>query len=72
MNLNEQLSNIRAIKAKVEDEILKRSGIVGVDIGYKEVNGQKTGELAIRKSMTSRLISAFPLRSKILGQMSFK
>ncbi len=45
---NERLEAIRPIKEGVEDELLQRPGVVGVDIGYKEVGGRRTDELAIR------------------------
>ena len=38
---------IAAIKAKVEKELLGRPGVTGVGVGYKEVGGQKTDEVAI-------------------------
>ena len=39
---------LRRIKQDVERKLLNRPGVVGVDIGYKEVGGQPTDELAIR------------------------
>ena len=35
-------------KERTEAELLKRPGVTGVDIGFKEVNGEKTTTLAIR------------------------
>lgn len=40
--------DLKRVKQAVEHEFLNRPGVVGVDIGYKEVQGQRTGELAIR------------------------
>ncbi len=45
MNL---VSQVVAVKESVEAELLKRPGVTGVDVGYKEVKGKPTGELAIR------------------------
>jgi hypothetical protein len=44
----ERLREIRRVKERVEDELLQRPGVVGVDIGYKEVDGRRTDQLAIR------------------------
>ena len=35
-------------KERTEAELLKRPGVTGVDIGFKEVNGEKTNTVAIR------------------------
>jgi Peptidase S7, Flavivirus NS3 serine protease len=37
-----------SIKQNAEGDLLKRSGVTGVDIGNKIVKGEETGELAIR------------------------
>ncbi|MEV6827927.1 hypothetical protein [Amycolatopsis sp. NPDC051102] len=37
-----------AIKERVEQELLARPGVTGVDVGYKEVGGQRTDQVAIR------------------------
>lgn len=42
------LNEIRRIKQEVEMGLLKLPNVVGVDIGRKIVNGQKTDTLAIR------------------------
>jgi len=44
----EKLSEMREVKKAREDELLKRAGVTGVDIGYKITDGEKTGEPAIR------------------------
>lgn len=41
------LEEIRKIKHQIEDELLRRPGVTGVDIGYKITAGQKTAQLAI-------------------------
>jgi len=38
---------IRPVKQRIEDELLSRPGVVGVDINEKVSNGKPTGELAI-------------------------
>lgn len=42
------LPSIYAVKRAVEDELFKRDGVTGVDVGIKEVGGEPTGEIAIR------------------------
>ncbi|MCA1708778.1 MAG: S1 family peptidase, partial [Actinobacteria bacterium] len=39
---------LRQVKKDVEPAFLNLPGVVGVDIGYKEVQGRPTGDLAIR------------------------
>ncbi len=41
------LDEIRRIKEETEDELLRLTGITGVDIGYKTADGRKTDEMAI-------------------------
>lgn len=49
MDLNDrELDSIREVKNAVEDGFLELPGVVGVDVGFKEVQGQRTDELAIR------------------------
>ncbi len=40
-------SEIRRVKERVEDELLGRPGVRGVDINVKTVNGEPTGQLSI-------------------------
>jgi len=40
--------DMRAVKERVEEELLGYDGVVGVDIGYKEVCGRPTDTFAIR------------------------
>lgn len=42
------ISELIAIKDKVEAEYLARPGVTGIDVGYKEVGGVQTDEIAIR------------------------
>ncbi len=36
------LEEIRRIKASIEEEILERPGVTGLDVGVKLVQGQRT------------------------------
>lgn len=48
MNIDAQaVSAVRPVKESVEDELLARDGVVAVDIGAKESEGEATGEVAI-------------------------
>lgn len=38
----------RQIKSQVEAKWLRQPGVTGMDVGYREVKGQKTQEPAIR------------------------
>jgi hypothetical protein len=42
------LAQVRKVKEKVEDKLLKLPGVTGVSIGYKVVGGRTTDQLAIR------------------------
>jgi hypothetical protein len=42
------VDEIIAIKERVEAQFLSAPGVTGVDVGYKEVGGQRTGQIAIR------------------------
>ncbi len=53
---NERLTHsaIRPVKERVEDDLLSRPGVVGVDINEKVSNGRPTGELAIVVYVTQK------------------
>ena len=38
---------VRCVKQQVEDDLLKIPGVVGVDVGFKVIDGKKTDVLAI-------------------------
>lgn len=42
------LDELIAIKHRVEQEYLGRPGVTGIDVGYKEVDGVRTDQIAIR------------------------
>ncbi|MFX1273588.1 MAG: hypothetical protein ACFFBP_11465 [Promethearchaeota archaeon] len=41
------IEKITKIKKKHEKELLKKSGVMGVSVGYKYIDGKKTEELCI-------------------------
>ena len=42
------IDELIAVKRRVEAEYLGRPGVTGIDVGYKEVGGQRTDQVAIR------------------------
>ena len=44
----ETYEDLIATKGRVEDQLLALPGVVGVDVGYKEVQGRRTERVAIR------------------------
>jgi hypothetical protein len=42
-----RIEEIRAIKDRHEEDLLKKKNVVGVGIGYKKVEGQETGLLSL-------------------------
>lgn len=48
------LPEIVSIKEKAEQELLKRPGVTGVDVGYKYVGGKPTDEVAIRVHVSKK------------------
>ena len=54
------IEKIRAVKDRYEDGLLKKKNVVGLGIGYKEVEGQETDQLSLvvmvrQKESPSRL-----------------
>jgi hypothetical protein len=49
------LSEISRVKDRVEAEILRRPGVIGVDVGFRYVGGRRTDEIAIRVFVTRKL-----------------
>jgi hypothetical protein len=65
-------AQIRPVKQRIEDELLSRPGVVGVDINEKVSDGKPTGELAIvvyveKKKPKSQLSAAEAIPAKIDG-----
>jgi hypothetical protein len=48
------VDEIIAIKERVEAQFLGAPGVTGVDVGYKEVGGQATGQVAIRVHVAAK------------------
>jgi hypothetical protein len=48
------MEELIAIKERVEAQFLGRPGVTGVDVGYKEVGGQRTGQVAIRVHVAAK------------------
>src|SRR4051812_38754417 len=60
-----QLSEIVAKKKSVEPQLLKRSGVTGIDVGYKYVGGRKTQEVAIRVMVEKKKKKDIPESERI-------
>jgi hypothetical protein len=41
------LEEVRRVKAEYEAELMRKLGVAGVAIGYKQINGRKTNQLCI-------------------------
>ena len=66
------VEEIKALKNKYEDELLKKKNVVGLGIGYKETNGQETGQLSLivmvrKKEPPSQLDARDLIPSQIEG-----
>ncbi|GAA2100120.1 hypothetical protein GCM10009841_14540 [Microlunatus panaciterrae] len=69
---HEARAAIRPVKERVEDELIAREGVVGVDIGEKISEGKPTGELSIvvyveKKKPDSKLTKAQAIPKEING-----
>ena len=65
-------AQIRPVKERIEDELLSRPGVTGVDINEKVSNGKPTGELSIvvyveKKKPKSRLSAGEAIPAEIDG-----
>jgi len=47
MAVGKGIEEIKAIKDRYEDDLLKKKNVVGLGIGYKEVEGQETDRLSL-------------------------
>jgi hypothetical protein len=43
-----EVAEVLAVKQRVEDDLLRRPGVTGVDVGYKYVGGVRTPDIAVR------------------------
>ncbi|MBL7184022.1 MAG: hypothetical protein ISS50_06195 [Anaerolineae bacterium] len=72
MAIGKGIEEIRAIKDRHEAGLLKRKNVVGLGIGYKEVEGQETGLLSLvvmvrKKESSSQLDATDLVPSEIEG-----
>jgi hypothetical protein len=66
------IEEIRAIKDRYEDDLLKKKNVVGLGIGYKEIEGEETGLLSLvvmvkKKESPSQLAATDLIPSQIEG-----
>jgi hypothetical protein len=62
------VDEIIAIKERVEAQFLSAPGVTGVDVGYKEVGGQRTGQIAIRVHVAAKT-DAIPDDQRVPGEI---
>jgi len=72
MAIGKRIEEIRAVKDRHEDDLLKRKNVVGLGIGYKEVGGRETDQLSIvvmvrKKESPSQLDARDLIPSEIEG-----
>jgi len=53
--VNEALEHVRAVKARHEQELLRKANVVGVGIGLRQRQGETTDEPAIVVSVTDKI-----------------
>jgi len=41
------IEEVKKVKEKHEQELMSKAGVVGCSIGYKQIDGKKTGKLSI-------------------------
>lgn len=51
---NEELERLRTIKAAHEADLMRKPNVVGVGIGFRQAEGETTGEPAIVVSVTNK------------------
>ncbi|MFQ5812066.1 MAG: hypothetical protein ACE5I2_02580 [Anaerolineae bacterium] len=66
MAVSKRIEEIRAVKDRHEEDLLKKKNVVGLGIGYKEVQGQQTDQLSLvvmvrKKESPSQLLDATDL-----------
>jgi hypothetical protein len=62
------VDEIIAIKDRIEAQFLGAPGVTGVDVGYKEVGGQRTGQIAIRVHVAVKT-DAIPDDQRVPGEI---
>jgi len=51
---SEELDRLRTVKAAYEADLMRKANVVGVGIGFRQAEGQATGEPAIVVSVTNK------------------
>ena len=72
MATGKEIEEIRAVRDRHEEGLLKKKNVVGLGIGYKEVEGQETEQLSLvvmvrKKESPSQLDAADLIPSEIEG-----
>ena len=72
MTIAKGIEEIRAVKERHEDDLLKKKNVVGLGIGYKEVEGLETDQLSLvvmvrKKELPSQLEAADLIPAEIEG-----
>jgi hypothetical protein len=62
------VDEIIAIKDRIEAQFLGAPGVTGIDVGYKEVGGQRTGQIAIRVHVAVKT-DAIPDDQRVPGEI---
>ncbi|MBN1934216.1 MAG: hypothetical protein JW934_06110 [Anaerolineae bacterium] len=55
MDAQAEMARIRAVKARYERKLMKKQNVVGVGIGFREVGGQVTDQLALSVMVRQKL-----------------
>ncbi len=55
MDAQAEMARIRAVKARHERKLMKKQNVVGVGIGFREVGGQVTEQLALSVMVSQKL-----------------
>jgi len=66
------IEEIRAVKDRHEEDLLKKKNVVGLGVGYREAGGQKTEQLSLvvmvrKKELPSQLDATDLVPSEIDG-----
>jgi len=54
MDQNQAIEQVRKVKARHEQALLKRANVVGLGIGYKETNDKSTEQIALIVNVTEK------------------
>lgn len=55
MDRSAEISQLQAAKSKYERELLRKKNVVGVGVGFRQVNGQLTDQLALTVLVRKKL-----------------